>query len=159
MNENNGDSGGSFEWKLRPHEGKKSLVMRTLLDDWNRAALLGLEVDELFVDGKRVGDLQLEKLNMWLACGAAWHYRDKPHWQARDVLLDVIFGQGEGPPRARVPKRIVEQDTVATCKVNAAKLAKLVKSAKKRKNPRGPVTREQALQWMRDIDARRDSRG
>jgi hypothetical protein len=149
----------TFDWKLRPHEGRQSKVTFTMLEDWHRAALLGLEIEELAIDGRPVGELQLEKLNMWLSTRAAWNYRNKPYWEARTVIMEVMFGMGaDAKPRKGGYSDGAQPVMPVMARIKPAKKIPLAKK-RTRKNERGPVSREDAARWMRDIDARRDSRG
>ena len=143
-----------FEWRLRPHRGRESMLMHELMRDWHRGMLLGLEVEELSIDGRPVDQVALERLNLWVQAGGAWNSRNLPYWDARARIVAVLFGKQEERPTR---KRRDDGDqpiipTVARSAGGESGARDAVRTVR-RKNPRGPVSREDAIRWMREIDA------
>lgn len=59
--------------------------------------LLGIEVQELEIDGHKKTALQVERLNLWIKAYGAWRCSALPYWDASNVLEHVLAGRLDAP--------------------------------------------------------------
>lgn len=82
------------KWKFQyePHQLQERTLVAEMLREWHRASLLWLSVRSLERDGEQVGRRELDRLNLWIAARGAWRCSALPHFEAADVLSDVLSG-------------------------------------------------------------------
>lgn len=92
-----------LEWRYSTPDPRRALYVPTILREWHRAALVGLSLDRLSIDGKPLKEIQLERLNYFIQGRGAWRCTNLGYWDAMKMLrkacgqeLDIRYGPTSG---------------------------------------------------------------
>lgn len=83
----------AFNYRLTPPTPRRRRFVPAILTEWHRAALLGVAVDHLEIDGTPCTPKELERLNLWIAAGGAWRCSLLQWHVAEAVLRGVLSGR------------------------------------------------------------------
>jgi len=122
-----------------------------------------MEVEEFDIDGRPLTDLALQRLNFWIQADGAWRCSKLPHLQCIDILQHVLFGGRSSSERVGTagggrlrPEEVDDGNAplapVAPRESHDLHVNDATPRRKYRKNERGPVTRERALQMFRELE-------
>jgi len=79
-----------FEYVL--HQALETQRVPYMLRHWHTASKLNLPLAWLEVDGKRLDDRELERLNLWIEALGAWRVSAMPWPEALNTLEDFLSG-------------------------------------------------------------------
>lgn len=101
-----------LEWRYSVSTGHHDIRLTSALRAWHRARLIGLKIDAMQWDGRRLTDHELERLNLWIEARGAWRCSLLP-WHEAAFVLDLVLtgelrhvcvgpgGAGRWPARTR----------------------------------------------------------
>ena len=91
-----------LQWNLSVPPGYSGRSIGSVLRQWHRAEMLGLEVSRLKIGGHEKAAHEMERLNMWISAGGAWRCSLLPHWDAFNALeIQVGSSIAQGQRLAR----------------------------------------------------------
>jgi hypothetical protein len=85
-------------WKLRQNGRSSALRLAFAFLQWHKASRLGCSLEALEWDGLELEEVELERLNRWVASGNAWRCSTLDPWSAADVFERVVSGFGPAIP-------------------------------------------------------------
>ena len=79
-----------IEWELGRPEPYSAVYLPSVLRNWHRASLLGIEVGSVAINRSPLAAVEIERVNDWLSGRGAWRLASADYWHARRVLESVV---------------------------------------------------------------------
>ena len=79
-----------LQWRYSVSTGHHDVRLTTALRAWHRARLIGLRIDAMEWDGRKLRLQELERLNYWVEARGAWRCSLLP-WDEAAAVLDLVI--------------------------------------------------------------------